>query len=160
MVEPEQNATLAVSRRLRTAAERSGWGKRTLAPGRGLGIAFHYSHGGHFAEAAEVSVASGDGSKRIQVHQVWVVGDIGPIVDLSSASRLSRRWHRRCATRCSPPPGSASARCRCRARAIRSGLESRTAQSSAVAAMDIQLSDEEIQALEKPCVTHPVLGMI
>lgn len=70
---------------VRAAAERSGWGKRALAPGRGLGIAFHYSHGGHFAEVAEVSVASVDGSKRIQVHQVWVVGDIGPIVDLSSA---------------------------------------------------------------------------
>lgn len=30
----------------------------------------------------------------------------------------------------------------------------------AVAALDIQLSDEEIQALEKPYVTHPVLGMM
>ncbi len=67
---------------VRAVAERSGWGKRALAPGRGLGIAFHYSHGGHFAEAVEVSV---DGTRRIQVHQVWVVGDIGPIVDLSSA---------------------------------------------------------------------------
>lgn len=85
MVEPQQNATLAVSRRLRAAAERSGWGKRTLAPGRGLGLAFHYGHGEHFAEAVEVSVASVDGAKRIQVHPVWVVGDIGPIVDLSSA---------------------------------------------------------------------------
>lgn len=70
---------------VRAAAERSGWGKRALAPGHGLGLAFHYSHGGHFAEVAEVSVANVDGSKRIQVHQVWVVGDIGPIVDLSSA---------------------------------------------------------------------------
>lgn len=30
----------------------------------------------------------------------------------------------------------------------------------AVAALDIQLSDEEIQALETPYVTHPVLGMM
>src|SRR5271156_539720 len=30
----------------------------------------------------------------------------------------------------------------------------------AVAALDIQLSDEEVQALEKPYVTHPVLGMM
>ena len=30
----------------------------------------------------------------------------------------------------------------------------------AVAALDIQLSDEEIQALEKPYVVHPVLGMM
>jgi len=30
----------------------------------------------------------------------------------------------------------------------------------AVAALDLQLSDEEIRALEKPYVTHPVLGMM
>jgi 1-deoxyxylulose-5-phosphate synthase len=30
----------------------------------------------------------------------------------------------------------------------------------AVAALDIRLSDEDIQALEKPYVTHPVLGMM
>jgi len=30
----------------------------------------------------------------------------------------------------------------------------------AVAALDIQLSEGEIQALEKPYVTHPVLGMM
>jgi len=30
----------------------------------------------------------------------------------------------------------------------------------AVAALDLHLSDEEIQALEKPYVTHPVLGMM
>jgi 1-deoxyxylulose-5-phosphate synthase len=30
----------------------------------------------------------------------------------------------------------------------------------AVAALDIQLSEEEVRALEKPYVTHPVLGMM
>lgn len=30
----------------------------------------------------------------------------------------------------------------------------------AVAALDVQLSSEEIQALEEPYVTHPVLGMM
>jgi 1-deoxyxylulose-5-phosphate synthase len=30
----------------------------------------------------------------------------------------------------------------------------------AVAALDVHLSDEEVQALEKPYVTHPVLGMM
>lgn len=67
---------------IRAVAERSGWGKRRLPNGHGLGIAFFFSHGGHFAEAVEVSI---DAQKRIKIHQVWVVGDIGPIVDLSSA---------------------------------------------------------------------------
>jgi isoquinoline 1-oxidoreductase beta subunit len=67
---------------IRTVAERAGWGTRKLPAGRALGLAFHYSHAGHFAEVAEVSV---DRTKKITVHKMWVVGDIGPIVDLSSA---------------------------------------------------------------------------
>jgi isoquinoline 1-oxidoreductase beta subunit len=66
---------------IKAVAERSGWG-RTLPRGRGLGLAFHFSHQGHFAEVAEVSV---DASKKVAVHKVWVVADIGPIVNLSSA---------------------------------------------------------------------------
>lgn len=67
---------------IRSAADRSGWGRRTLAPGRVLGTAFHYCHAGHFAEVVELSV---DAQKKITVHQVWVVGDVGAIVDLSGA---------------------------------------------------------------------------
>ncbi|HVY66769.1 MAG TPA: molybdopterin cofactor-binding domain-containing protein [Gammaproteobacteria bacterium] len=66
---------------IKAAAERSGWGRK-LPAGRGLGLAFHFSHQGHFAEVAEVSV---DASKKVTVHKVWVVADIGPIVNLSSA---------------------------------------------------------------------------
>jgi isoquinoline 1-oxidoreductase beta subunit len=66
---------------IKAVAERSGWG-RTLPRGRGLGLAFHFSHQGHFAEVAEVSV---DASKKVAVHKVWVVADIGPIVNLSGA---------------------------------------------------------------------------
>jgi isoquinoline 1-oxidoreductase beta subunit len=66
---------------IKAVAERSGWG-RTLPAGRGLGLAFHFSHQGHFAEVAEVSV---DASKKVDVHKVWVVADIGPIVNLSTA---------------------------------------------------------------------------
>ncbi len=66
---------------IRLAAEKAGWG-RALPSGRGLGLAFHFSHGGHFAEVAEVSV---DASRKITVHKVWVAGDIGPIVNLSGA---------------------------------------------------------------------------
>ncbi len=66
---------------IKAVAERSGWGK-TLPAGRGLGMAFHFSHQGHFAEVADVSV---DANKKVTVHKVWVVADIGPIVNLSSA---------------------------------------------------------------------------
>jgi isoquinoline 1-oxidoreductase beta subunit len=66
---------------IKAVAERAGWG-RPLPAGRGLGLAFHFSHQGHFAEVAEVSV---DARKKVTVHKVWVVADIGPIVNLSSA---------------------------------------------------------------------------
>lgn len=66
---------------IRLAAEKAGWGKQ-LAAGRGLGLAFHFSHAGHFAEVAEVSV---DQSKQVTVHKVTVAADIGPVVNLSGA---------------------------------------------------------------------------
>ena len=62
---------------LRLAAEKSGWGRR-LPKGRGLGLAFYYSHLGHFAEVAEVSVTP---DKRLTVHQVTVAADIGLVVN-------------------------------------------------------------------------------
>ena len=65
----------------RLAAEQAGWG-RTMPEGRGLGLAFHFSHQGHFAEVAEVSV---DNNRRLTVHRVTVAGDIGPIVNMSGA---------------------------------------------------------------------------
>jgi isoquinoline 1-oxidoreductase beta subunit len=66
---------------LKLAAEKAGWGKG-LQKGRGLGLAFHFSHAGHFAEVAEVSV---DANRRLTVHKVTVAGDIGPVVNLSGA---------------------------------------------------------------------------
>jgi isoquinoline 1-oxidoreductase beta subunit len=66
---------------IKAVAEKAGWG-REMQRGRALGLAFHFSHQGHFAEVADVSV---DANKKVTVHKVWVVADIGPIVNLSSA---------------------------------------------------------------------------
>lgn len=68
------------------AAAMAGWG-RTLAPRRGersgMGIAFHFSHLGYFANVVEASVAK-DGA--VTVHHVWVAADVGrQIVNLSGA---------------------------------------------------------------------------
>ena len=64
------------------AAAMAGWG-RAMPPRRGLGIAFHFSHLGYFANVVEASVAS-DGA--VTVHHVWVAADIGKhIVNLSGA---------------------------------------------------------------------------
>jgi isoquinoline 1-oxidoreductase beta subunit len=66
---------------IKLCAEKAGWGK-SLPKGSGLGLAWCYSHAGHVAQAVELSV---DANKRIKVHRVVAVIDVGPIIDMAGA---------------------------------------------------------------------------
>ena len=81
---PDNPQTLNTERAanvVRLAAEKAGWGS-DMPDGRALGLAFYFSHMGHIAEVADVSVSD---DKKIKVHKVTVAADVGPIVNLSGA---------------------------------------------------------------------------
>jgi isoquinoline 1-oxidoreductase beta subunit len=60
---------------LATVEKMSGWAGRSKLPaGSGMGVAFHFSHLGYFAEVVQASVAK---TGAIKIDKVWIAADVG-----------------------------------------------------------------------------------
>jgi isoquinoline 1-oxidoreductase beta subunit len=69
--------TARLSRVLEIAAERSGWGKRPMGKGRGMGVAVHRSFLTYVATVVEVEV---DSRGQVHIPGVWTAVDAGTVV--------------------------------------------------------------------------------
>jgi len=89
--EPKMNAGYHAGRMrgvLEKVAEMSNWAKSKPSKGRALGVAFHFSHAGYFAEVADVSVSS---DKKVKIYKVWVGADVGSqIINPSAAENMAQ----------------------------------------------------------------------
>ncbi len=64
--------------------KRAGWGNQSIK-NRALGLAFYFSHNAYVAEVADVEVMAGN---KVKIHKVYIVTDVGPIVNMSMAENI------------------------------------------------------------------------